>query len=399
MHPRSYLATALTTFLLLSLGCIALAVLADPYRMFGTPAIAGLNVLKPRVYERADLAKTYQLERIKPRTVLLGNSRTEIGFDPQSHVWPANWQPVFNAGLSGRSLFIASRMLQEAIAVGPVKNVILQVDFPDFLTGPTASNIPVQPRESERRLLVTRSGAANPDRSLEVWRDRLATTLTIDALADSFRTFLNQRSAATETMTPFGFNPLNQYLSDVKLVGYYGIFAQKRSAYEALYRIYPHPDFARPMEYQPFRDLVQIMKTAHEHGANLFIFIPPYHAQLLDIMQRAGLWASFGNWKRALVRVIAKECQERNGASCSIPLIDFSGYNAYTKEPIPAKGDTHTQTRWYWEPGHYKATLGDLMLQCLISNSCAFGQALTEGSVEQILSRSAGFVVTVGRPN
>jgi hypothetical protein len=351
--------------------------------MFGTPPIPGLNVLKPRVYEHADLAKTYQLERVRPRTVLLGNSRTEIGFDPQSTVWPSNWQPVFNAGLSGRSLFIASRMLQEAIAAGPVKNAILQVDFPDFLTGPTAMNAPIRPRDSERRLLATRSGAPNPDRSFEIWRDRLTATLTIDALTDSLRTFLSQRSAAVETMTSFGFNPLNQYLSDVKIVGYYGIFAQKRSAYEALYRIYPHPDFARPLEYQPFRDLIQIMKTAHANSVRLIIFIPPYHAQLLDIIKRAGLWPSFENWKRALVRVVTSECQDVNETHCSIPLIDFSGYNAYTTEPVPAQGDTHTQTQWYWEPGHYKAALGDVMLPCLIADHCSFGHALMKDSLEK----------------
>lgn len=386
MHPRSYLLTALLTVLLLAVACVALAVIADPYRMFGTPRIRDVNVLKPRVYEHADLAKTYQLERIKPRTVLLGNSRTEIGFDPESKVWPSNWRPVFNAGLSGRSLFIASRMLQEALAAGPVKNVILQVDFPDFLTGPTPVNAPVKRRDSERRLLVTRSGAPNPDRVLEIWRDRLETTLTIDALADSVRTFLNQRSPTTETMTEFGFNPLNQYLSDVKLVGYYGIFAQKVSAYESLYRIYPHPDFVNPMEYQPFRDLAHIMETAHAHGANLIVFVPPYHAELLDIIKRAGLWPSFINWKQALARVIAKECRELNDASCSTPLVDFADYNAYSTEPIPPKGDTHTQTRWYWEPGHYKAALGDIMLRCLIAESCAFGRTLTGTSIPQVSS-------------
>src|SRR3974390_569511 len=106
-------------------------------------------------------------------------------------------------------------------------------------------------------------------------------------------------------MTAFGFNPLNQYFSDVKQIGYYGIFAQKLSAYEARFQLHPHPDFARPMDHVSFRDLRQIIKTAHEHGATLIIFIPPYHAQFLDIMRRAGLWSSFKNWKLALVRVIA----------------------------------------------------------------------------------------------
>ena len=386
MHSRSYLATALVTLFLLSLGCIGLTVLVDPYRMFGTRAIAGLNVLKPRVYEHADLAKTYLIERVRPRTILLGNSRTEIGFDPQSKVWPATWQPVFNAALSGRSLFVALRMLQEAIAAAPVKRAILQVDFPDFLTAPTANGT-VRLADEEGRLLVTRSGTANPGRNINVWRDRIEATLTIDALTDSLRTIWSQHSAAVETMTRFGFNPLSQYLADVKLIGYYGIFAQKRSVYEAVYRNYPHPDFAEPMNYAPFRDLVQITKTAQAHGVELIIFIPPYHAELLDIMHEVGLWPSFEDWKRALIKVAGKGCPQADQAHCSIPVIDFSGYNQYTSETVPAKGDTHSQTKWYWEPGHYKASLGDVMLPCLISGVCAFGKALTESPVAQISTR------------
>ena len=65
-------------------------IFADPYRMFGTPTIRGLTELKPRAFEKLSIAKTYQLERIAPKTLLLGNSRTEIGLDPMSGQFPAN---------------------------------------------------------------------------------------------------------------------------------------------------------------------------------------------------------------------------------------------------------------------------------------------------------------------
>jgi hypothetical protein len=385
MGAKAYLASALTVFILLCAGCIALSVLADPYWMFDTYTISGVNALKPRIYERVELAKTYQLERIRPRTILLGNSRTEVGFDPESKVWPASWRPVFNAGLAGGDLFMVSRIFQEAIASGQVNIAILEADFPDFLTKPSSTHRSIPLTTGERRLLVKRDGMLNPDREMQIWRDRLATTLTINSLEDSLLTLINQHPGTTETMTRFGFNPLHQYAADVKRIGYYGIFAQKRAAYDARFQRYPHPDFARPMRYADFRDLLQIIETAHDHSVRLVIFIPPYHAQLLEIIERDGLWSSFEDWKRALVQVIAAKCSTMKATPCPIPLVDFSGYNAYTTEPVPPKGDTHTQTRWYWEAGHYKAALGDVMLNRLISGAGTFGQALTKTSIEGVL--------------
>ena len=43
-----------------------------------------------------------------------------------------------------------------------------------------------------------------------------------------------------------------------------------------------------------------------------------------------------------------------------IVIHDFSGYGAAQCEPIPAAGGV---TRWYWEGGHFKKALGEIMLE------------------------------------
>src|SRR6185503_14067163 len=115
--------------------------------------------------------------RISPATVLLGNSRVEVGLDPESPIVPDPFVPVFNAAEAGRDLFTAGRLLQEAIARGRLKQVVVGLDFPDFLERP--DNGPPLSRplsEDERRLLLTRDGQPNPDRPSQVWRDRIAAT-------------------------------------------------------------------------------------------------------------------------------------------------------------------------------------------------------------------------------
>ncbi|HEX3972239.1 MAG TPA: hypothetical protein VHX19_13000, partial [Stellaceae bacterium] len=82
MSPLRYIAWMAGTVLALAAVTIALAIVADPYDLFGTQL--GWNEIKPRVYQQAALAKTTLLERARPATLLIGNSRIEIGFDPDS---------------------------------------------------------------------------------------------------------------------------------------------------------------------------------------------------------------------------------------------------------------------------------------------------------------------------
>ena len=113
--------------------------------MFGTPVTPGWTALKPRIYQQTGIAKTYQLERVAPRTLLLGNSRIEIGLDPQSHEWPGDAQPVFNAAEDGRGLPLALAMLREAIAVRVPDTVVLGLDILDFLENPSSPGKPPPP--------------------------------------------------------------------------------------------------------------------------------------------------------------------------------------------------------------------------------------------------------------
>ena len=200
MRSPAYLATVFGTIALLAVVTVVFTILVDPYRMFGTPTVRGWTELKPRAAEQMGIAKTYQLERIAPKTLLLGNSRTEIGLDPTSSQFPAEQRPVFNAAYAGRDVCTSLLMLRDAMAVRIPERIILGVDFQDSLSVARAfvrAGFERSPRKSdaERRLLVDEAGHRNPQREWQVWKDRLAATLTIDALFDSIRTLLDQNPA------------------------------------------------------------------------------------------------------------------------------------------------------------------------------------------------------------
>jgi hypothetical protein len=373
MSARRYIAWMLGTVLALAMLAIALTVFADPYYFFGTPRIAGINALKPRVYQQASLAKTTQLERMRPRTLLVGNSRIEIGFDPDSSAWPTSAQPVFNAAEAATSPLTAARRLEDADATVPPKLVIAGVDFPDFFQPPSDPSFILPLLPAEQRLRVDRDGRPNADRWLQTWHDRFAATLTVDALFDSVSTLLDQDPRDGTTMTPHGFNPLREYQVAAQRVGYYGLFEQKNTAFAAQYSHAPKLDFSDTTRIESFRYLDRLITAARAHDQRLILVINPYHAQYLDLLKKLGLWPAFEEWKAALVRTVAASRMPAG----AIKLYDFSGYNAISEEPVPPEGDLHSAMHWYWEAGHYKSPLGDKIIARIFGRDTSFGIDLT----------------------
>ena len=61
---------------------------------------------------------------------------------------------------------------------------------------------------------------------------------------------------------------------------------------------------------------------------------------------------------------------------------DFSGVAPETLEAIPAKGDRKTQLTHYWEAGHFKKELGNLVIDRLLGKQNDFGIKLDSGNIE-----------------
>jgi hypothetical protein len=362
--------------LLLAVAIAGLAVGVDPWFVFGTPRIAGFNAVKPRAVAHSTLAKTYQLARVCGRTLLLGNSRVEVGLDPDSAAWPEPLRPVFNAAAAGAGPAFALATLRRALAAcPPPRLVVVEVDFPDFLTAPQAPrpDEPAAPRDG----LVTRLG------------DWARAALSLDALSDSLATLLAQRDPAGPTLTPQGLNPLREYAREVAAHGYAPLFAEKLADYAAQLRAAPEPvlDAAHS---EPLRILAALIRLAEAHRIALVLFVPPYHASYLDLLHQSGRWETFLAFKRALAALVPGA-----GAAPLDPaalagqtrLIDFSADYPTLHEPVPPRGDTTTPMRFYWESGHFKPALGEAIIARLFRGG-DFGTAIAGPATAE--SRRAG---------
>jgi hypothetical protein len=369
--PR-YLLTVGITLVALAFATIGMTVVVDPYWVFGSPTVPGWTALKPRAAQRAELAKRHLLARMRPHTLLLGNSRVEIGLDPADSNWPEANRPVFNAALAGHDLSSAIGFLQEAIARGSLRTVIVGVDYQDFLS---ARAVAMPPKRDQPIDVWPKTWANN-------WREYVDVTLNLDAILDSLDTLLEQSPVTSATMTRAGFNPLHEYSVIAKREGYYSLFEQKQMEYLAQYRMFREPDFTVPMRNREFRFLAQVIDIAVDHNCKVVLFIDPYHARYLDMLHDLGLWSGFEAWKRALLEVVD---QRTAGRGDIVQIFDFSGYNDISTERVPPRGDRSTTMQWYWEPGHFKSALGSRIIARITGQDTSFGYELSDSTINTVL--------------
>lgn len=365
----------------------------DPYGIYNFSLKRGLNEIKPHAGANGMMAKAYQVQRVKPRTLVLGNSRAEVGFNPLSRAWPQALQPVYNLALPGTGPITSLRYLEHATAIKRPATVVLGVDFMDFLVSEDAGPYRAEGKSlpMERRLLVTRSGRPNPDYLRQRVEDFSATVLSLDALIHSISTVNAQHTRYPTDLTERGFNPMRDYEGIAKREGYYAMFRQRDQENVRAYLRRPKNIYAGEKMSSPQLEVLRrIIAVCQEQNAELQIVIYPYHAHLLEIFHEAGLWPVFEEWKRALARISAEGNHSRHVSR--VQLWDFSGYNAISAEPVPEPADRKTATRWYWEAGHFKSELGDVMLQRIFAEpdrlmDAAIGVKLTPGNVEQEIQR------------
>jgi len=79
-------------------------VLADPYGLYGVVRRPGLNAEKPVPQHFRNEIKLAGAQRLGAIQFLVGNSRVEVGFDPDSPVLGGD---AYNLGLAGTGIMVA----------------------------------------------------------------------------------------------------------------------------------------------------------------------------------------------------------------------------------------------------------------------------------------------------
>ncbi len=369
-----YLQRWIYTLIVLLLGAVGLNYWVDPYGLYRSREPGDW---KPHAATQGDLVKPYLVLRHPPRTLILGNSRAEVGFDPEDPAWPETARPVFNLALPGTGTRVARRLFEHVLAAHPPQALVLGVDYMDFLVEPAARGS--DPRMTRRLLLETVHPASVR------WRQRVhdaaATLASLDALMHSLDTLRVAGRPGVADLTQAGFNPMRDYREIARREGYFNLFRQRDRENIRAYQRRPRNLFTRGTGSSPaFDDLNAILDAARAHNIPVQVVIYPYHAHLLEILRLTGHWDLFEEWKREIVHRVA-----RHGRDQAV-LWDFSGYHVYAREPVPAAGDKKHTMQWYWEAGHFKSELGHLILSRLHGGQPdTFGTVLTAENLDNHL--------------
>ena len=371
MRPAArYLWAWVMSTLALLVVVVAVNLVVDPYGLFRIVDVPGLNRIKSQAGERAALFKRTGVERMRPASLVLGNSRAEIGFDPESPAWPESARPVFNLALPGAGMAAVADEFAEALRGASPRLVVVGLDFLDFRVDPSSD-------ES----FTARPANADPFREL---RDGGAALLTLNALADSLATIRAQHEPYAASLTDAGFNPKRDYIGVSRREGYFAMFRQRDQENARAYLRGPKSVFQAGKRPAPAFDAVDnIIALARARGITLRFVLYPYHAHTLMLFQLTGLWPAYEDWKRELVgRVDAAR------GTMDVELWDFTGFSPYTAEQVPRPGDTRTELQWYWEAGHFKKSLGDLLLANVFdaqNGNEPWGRRLTARNLDEIL--------------
>lgn len=372
---RLYLLTLLLSLVSGAIIVCAFVLIVDPYGVYGIVRREHFNAVKPGLTRYQNQIKQEHALRLRPQFVILGNSRAEIGFDPRAGAFSRHGAG-YNLAIPGTGLATSASQFAQLLQAGvKPRTVIVGMEFIDFLNPAVAPSARPAP------------AATAPAHGRAFWRfDAL---FSLASIRDAAHTLRIQHDDEADTLSADGFNPLLEYGAHARRDGYHKMFTQRAQESAANLR----RKSTRGLATEDFQLLRTFLLAMAATEADIKLVIYPYHAQMLAMFEAAGLWPLFELWKAQLVQEIGA-LKERY-PDAHISLTDFSGYGAYNCEPIPAANERSTATRWYWEAGHFKKTLGDIVLRRVMSpqdhapGDGQFGMPLDDASLEENRARIA----------
>lgn len=325
-------------------------VFVDPYGVTYSPVLDNFNNLKIEKFNNVRLFKAVDVMRLRPKNILLGSSRTDIGLDP-NHPAVAT-QNSYNLGLVGPNMYEVRRYFEHALTNQPeVKTVVLGLDF--FMFNGYSENSPDFDEERLSKKSLTLQDSINVSFSISAFQTSLQ---TVKSSVKSDAYYLYHPNGHRYVYGNKPDEPLKNKFKNM-LTGFL-----KSSGYYAKHQF----------SQKYLDDLKAVVETCKEKNIELRIFISPSHAAQFNAIKEAGLWTNFEDWKREVVKIA--------------PVWDFSGYNSITTEPIS------DGMKNYWDSSHYRKEVGDLVLNRLfqmqeeaIPND--FGVLLTTDNIEAHLKK------------
>lgn len=368
--PKYFVLSFCFTLLIVPFLFMTFNIIVDPYWFFNLINIKGFNSIKPQLTHQVRLVKSHQICRQQPTNIIMGSSRAEVAFDPNSPTWHYFPGVTYNMGMNSLGIDELYKSIQHSYyASNNLNLIIIALDF--FMFNAYRESV-IYTTEvlnfDEHRLLHSKSDSC------------------LKSFVHDFSFFLGWKAALASWATIFEKNTVDENKRDLNLLnglrdpmrnslkivsaenGHRFIFDRlERDFVDRIWRAGPEKRYSFTLKDNNTLDTFRkIISFAHENNLDLRLLIGPEHARMLLAMKEAHLWIQFEDWKREMVRIINEEAKNYNKPP--FDLWDFSGFNSVTIESIPAGGDKSTHMAWYWEGSHYKQQTGEVILKKVLDS-------------------------------
>jgi hypothetical protein len=314
-----------------------------------------------------------------PQTLLLGNSRVEMGWDPELPP-SARFGRVANVALPGQGLGAMVEMAEHAWSRSAPSSLVIGVEFFDCLEAGPA------PASRAQAASPWSSVATGPSRWIERVGAFVGETFSLDTTVDSLRTLLSQRNPDAAHLRRDGFQPARDYPRMQAIEGPRKLFVQRDQENARMRMNGPRTiRYTNGQLSECFAELDQLLADAQARSQTVYMATYLYHPRLLELIVNAGLWQAYEEWKTILAELVAS----RRQGGLKVQLRDFGAYHAYAAEPIPGPAKTKPVPQWYWESGHFRRELGVRMFDVMFGKESAdelFGAELAPDSLARHLN-------------
>ncbi len=340
---RAYCIKFLIATSLVFFGTALFNLIVDPYSIWGSPAIHGLNTSKYSVFhERIQNYAAWSHWPKPPGTILLGTSRTADGLRSNHRAFQNDTS--YNMALGGQPISETLLLFKHAQKSGKLKKTVIGLDFFAFNAYWAADSA-----DQAKRL--------TPGLNLDL-------LFNSGTLSDSFTTLRQSWPALEIVRAAHGAKTHSSSHASPSsgILPMRVLFTEVEKIYVDYHRPYPYRIYSysnAKTGNNTLNDFRELLKIAYANNIELHLLISPSHAWHWEGLANVGLWQHWEQWKLTLTRINAEEA-EKSGKPL-YPLWDFSGYNSITTETVPA---THSadKMKWYSDSSHYNRACGDMIL-------------------------------------
>jgi len=298
----------------------------DPFYIFKTPLLNGINSEKPELKRQERVTKIIEL-KLMPKnidTVILGASTVDMGIDANYYTSKTS-KKAKNIAFVGPDIIELIDYFKIVHNIHPeIKTLILGLDFFSFKATNTDEY-----KFNKNKFLT-------PQEICQV-------LISFDALNSSFETL--KYNIYNPNKPVYNLNGSKINMKDDKINDKFELILNAYINGNGYYKNY----VISRQKLQEFDKFTDYCKKNH---IKLILFVNPIHFSQFQAIKTASAWNQFKQWKKDI--------------SLIYPYYDFSNLNNSSNEEI--KPDM----KFYFDPIHYSTFIGDRIVDEILGDKASF---------------------------